>query len=206
MKKLFLFLAVALFVGCTDFTDDINTINDRLDKLEQEAIPSIEEQIETLLLVTAELETVDDELQKALNALKSDVQANAKDIAALEAQAEALGTRITALNNYVDSEIKKAKDAAAAAYATIDALNSAKSELSALQTTVTNLSTELNVKIDTAVASLSSQIDQAVKTLNDKIADLEARLEVVEGKVENLLLRIQSLTYLPAYSDGSNCI
>lgn len=208
MKKFFLLVAAVTIAlsGCAKLEESIESIENRVDVLENTTIPSIEEQIETLNLVTAELEKVDDELQKALNALKSDVQANAKDIAALEAQAEALGTRITALNNYVDSEIKKAKDAAAAAYATIDALNNAKSELSALQTTVTNLSTELNAKIDTAVASLSSQIDQAVKTLNDKIADLEARLEVVEGKVDNLLSRIQSLTYLPAYSDGVTTI
>ena len=38
--------------------------------------------------------------------------------------------------------------------------------------------------------------------MNTKIADLEARLKAVEDKVENLLARIQSVSYIPTYSDG----
>ena len=204
MKKFLLLVAAVAVVlsGCTKLEESIDALGNRIDTLEQTTIPSIEEQIEAVNVSIAALEEVDEELEKSINALKSDVQANGKDIDALEDQAKTLGNHITALKDYVDSEIKIAKDAAAAAYATIDALNSTKSELSALQTTVANLDTELNSKIDNAVSSLSSKIDQAVKTLNDKIADLEARLKVVEDKVEGLLARIQSVSYLPEYADG----
>ena len=39
------------------------------------------------------------------------------------------------------------------------------------------------------------------KNLQNQIAELEARLKAVEDKVENLLARIQSVSYLPEYSD-----
>ena len=192
MKKLLLFFAVALLVGCAkDHTEDINAINNRLDVLEQTTLPSIEEQIETINLAIDQLKEVDTALRKEIESLKSSAQAANDKIAALEQADKNIDSKITELRNYVDSEIKKAKDDAAAAYATCDELKSAKTELTNLKSSVVGLE-----------SSLTTKIDDAVSVLDSKIADLEARLKAVEDKVESLLARIQSVSYIPTYDDG----
>ena len=191
MKKLFLFFAAALLIGCMDYTDDFNAIDERLDKLEQ-AVPSIEEQIESINAQLTSLKATDDAIKAQISELeKSDQVAVASDIADLKKKNSALEKSINDLQNYVDTQITNAKSEAAAAYATIEQYNTIVAQLNALQSSTTKLGEDLTAKINTEVASL-----------NGRIADLEARLKAVEDKVENLLARIQSVSYIPTYSDG----
>ena len=190
MKKIFLFFVVALLVGCTDYTDDFNAIDERLDKIEQ-AVPSIEEQIESISTQLVSLKETDKAIKAQIAELEKSDKATATEIAKLKSKDSELEKSISDLQKYVDTQIKNAKSEAAAAYATIEQYNTIIARLNALQSSTNKLGEELTAKINSEVA-----------TLNSKITELEARLKAVEEKVENLLARIQSVTYLPEYSDG----
>ena len=57
-------------------------------------------------------------------------------------------------------------------------------------------------KIAEAVAAVNQRIDSEVETINAKISAIEARLNNIEAQVKDLLARIQSVSYVPQYSDG----
>ena len=192
MKKFLLILVVALIslVSCADYTDDFNTINNRLDALEQ-AVPSIEEQIESINTQLTSLKATDEAIKKQIAELEKSDKATATEIADLKKKDSALEKSINDLQNYVDTQIANAKSEAAAAYATVEQYNTIVAQLNALQSSTSKLGEDLTAKINAEV-----------KSLNDRIADLEARLEAVEDKVENLLARIQSVSYIPTYNDN----
>ena len=190
MKKLLLLLLPVLIFACTDYTDDITAIDDRLDKLEQ-ALPSIDDQITSIKTQLASLQETDKAIKEQIAELEKSDKATATEISNLKAKDSALEKSISNLQKYVDDQIKNAKSEAAAAYATIEQYNTIVAQLSALQASTNKLGEELTAKIDAEV-----------KKLNDKIADLENRLKAVEEKVENLLARIQSVSYIPEYADG----
>lgn len=191
MKKLLLFFAVALLVGCVDYTDDFNAIDERLDALELKDIPSIEEQIESINAQLTSLKATDEAIKEQISELEKSDKATAEEISSLKAKDQALEKSISDLQNYVDTKIANAKSEAAAAYATVEQYNTIVAQLNALQSSTNKLGEELTAKINAEV-----------KSLTDKITDLENRLKTVEDKVENLLARIQSVSYVPQYSDG----
>ena len=191
MKKLLLFFAVALFVGCVDYTDDFNAIDERLDALELKDIPSIKEQIESINAQLTSLKATDEAIKEQISELEKSDKATAEEISSLKAKDQALEKSINDLQNYVDTQIANAKSEVAAAYATVEQYNTIVAQLNALQSSTNKLDEELTAKINAEV-----------KSLTDKITDLEDRLKAVEDKVENLLARIQSVSYVPQYSDG----
>ena len=192
MKKFLLPLVVALIslASCADYTDDFNTINNRLDALEQ-SVPTIEEQIESINAQLTSLKATDEAIKKQISELEKSDKATATEIADLKKKDSALEKSINGLQNYVDTKIANAKSEAAAAYATVEQYNTIVAQLGALQSSTDKLGEELTAKINAEV-----------KSLTDKIADLEARLKAVEDKVENLLARIQSVSYIPTYNDN----
>ena len=190
MKKLLLLLLPVLVFACTDYTEDFNTINGRLDNLEQ-ALPSINEQITSINAQLASLKDIDNDIKEQIAVLEKNGNTTATEISNLKAKDSALEKSISDLQSYVDTQIANAKSEAAAAYATIEQYNNILLQLSNLQSSTNVLGEELTAKINAEV-----------KTLTDKITDLENRLKAVEEKVENLLARIQSVSYIPTYNDN----
>ena len=101
MKKLFLFFAAALLIGCMDYTDDFNAIDERLDALELKDIPSIEEQIVSIQTSIASLEEVDSKLKERIKALEDGDKATAEEIVALKKADKAIEGKIEALKKYL---------------------------------------------------------------------------------------------------------
>ena len=104
-------LAVALVgvvagsVGCKDYDDDIDQLNNRLDELTTGKIATLESQLSSLQTTVDNLKSADDALGKRIDELKSDVDANANDIEALENAQDQLEQDIDAIekdlsNNY----------------------------------------------------------------------------------------------------------
>ncbi len=288
MKKFLLFSVIALLVGCVDYTDDINAIDERLDALEQ-SVPSIEEQISAIQTSIKALEEVDKSLDESIKALEASDEATAEEIVALKEADKAIETKIENLKKYVDDALKSTKDWVSATFATLEQLNALSSEVAALKslvdankaeaaanlaTAISNLETSLkawvgeqlsnyytiaeieakiialekaiadgdkalqqqlndlktqlesakkelteaykkaieeaittnngviNAKIASEIAAVNKRIDEAVAAINAKIAAIESRLDNVEAQVKDLLARIQSVSYIPTYSDG----
>ena len=107
-KFLALFLTGTLLagVGCKDYDDDIDKLNDRLDELTTGKIATLESQLGSLQTAVDNLKSADDALGKRIDELKSDADANAKDIEALEKAQDQLQKDIDAIekdlaDNYV---------------------------------------------------------------------------------------------------------
>ena len=100
-------------VGCTDYTDDFNAIDERLDKIEQ-AIPSIEEQIESINTQLVSLKETDKAIKAHIAELENSDKATAAEIADLKTKDSALEKAISDLQKYVDTQISNAKSEAAA--------------------------------------------------------------------------------------------
>lgn len=103
-------------------------------------------------------------------------------------------------------------------------LNTTKDEITEAYTELINTSiNNLDGKLDNSVATINSRIDNEVATINSRLDALAARVEALENDVESikntiatmqseiaamqqqisdLLARIQSVTYIPKYSDG----
>ena len=179
-----------LLPGCGKIEESIDVLENRLDALEQ-SVPTIEEQIESINAQLTSLKATDEAIKKQISELEKSDKATATEIADLKKKDSALEKSINDLQNYVDTQIANAKSEAAAAYATVEQYNTIVAQLGALQSSTSKLGEELTAKINAEV-----------KSLNDRISDLEARLKAVEDKVENLLARIQSVSYIPTYNDN----
>ncbi len=106
-KFLALFLTGTMLagVGCKDYDDDIDKINNRLDELTTGQIATMEQQISSMQTTVGNLQAADTRLEGLINELKSDVTADAAKIAALETAKKQLEDRIKAIEgNYVTKD------------------------------------------------------------------------------------------------------
>lgn len=157
----------------------------------------------------------------AITKCAADITTNAENIAknaALIAQnATAINNNSQAIaNNAADilqlqRDLAKAKDDITAAYTV------------AISTAINTLNGELRGEIASQIATINSRINTEVATINSAIETLSNRVTALEGEVdaiqqqiadiltdiaeikqdiENLMKRIQSVTYIPKYSDG----
>ena len=117
--------------------------------------------------------------------------------AEIDGKITALATQVAegdeALQNEIDAletALAKAESDLTAAYkeAIVDAITKNNGEIS----------DEIAAAVKTAQDNLQAQIDD----INEEIDDIKDRLAALEGKVENLIDRIQSIRFLPEYSDG----
>ena len=181
--------------------------------------------IETNYALIAQNKSAIEGLQATTNAAitknATDIAVNAEKIAknaALIAQnATAINNNSQAIiNNSADilqlqSDLAKVKDEITAAYK------------SAITTAINTLNGELRGEVASQVATINSRIDHEVATINSAIDALNSRVATLEDEVDvihqqitdilsdlanmkqdiaNLMKRIQSVTYIPKYSDG----
>ena len=104
MKKLLLLVAVAAMVlpGCKKIEASIDALGARLDKLEQNAIPSIEEQITAINISLDNLSAMDTELKGYIDGLTATA-------ANLQEQINATNTKIEEVKSALQGEIETAK-------------------------------------------------------------------------------------------------
>ena len=167
MKKLFLFIAVVamLLPSCKKINEAIDDLDSRLDKLEQETIPSIDEQISAINTTLGNLDAMDKELKGYIDNLT--------------ATASSLQEQINATNTKID-EVKKAlqKEIEDSNAENLAQLQTAKSEvLAQLATAKTELENELkqiNITIET--------LKEKDKELDNKIAELRSYVDTELGE------------------------
>lgn len=149
------------------------------------------------------------------------IATNAENIAK---NAELIAKNATAINNNAEAIAQNTADIAQLQ----QDLATTKTEIaeaykSAISTAITTLDGALRGEIATKVSTLNTRIDNEVTTINAAIDALSARVTTLEGEVDaiqqqiadvlqeiadmqqnisDLMKRIQSVTYIPKYSDG----
>ena len=291
MKKFLLILAVVamLLPSCKKIEESINALENRIEVLENETIPTIDEQIAAIQTSIKALKEVDESLDESIKALEANDEATAEEIAALQDADAAIEAKIEELKKYVDDAINSTKDWVSATFATLEQLNALSSEVAALKSLVdankaeaaanlanaiANLETSLkkwvgeqlsnyytiaeidakiaelqkaitdgdkalqqqlndlktqlesakkelteaykkaieeaitenngviNTKIANEIAAVNKRIDEEVAAINAKIAALQVQVDKNSSDIAKLLARIQSVSYVPQYSDG----
>lgn len=150
MKKLLLVIAAVamLLPSCKKINEALDSLDGRLDKLEQEAIPSIDEQIAAINTTLVNLDSMDKELKGYIDALN--------------ATASNLQEQINTTNTKID-EVEAALK---------DDVSTAKSEvLAQLEAAKTELENEL-AQINATIATLQEkdkELDEKIKDLNDYV-------------------------------------
>ena len=72
----------------------------------------------------------------------------------------------------------------------------------AIQDAITNNNGQISQDIADAVSAAVAEFNTAIATINTDIEAMKNRLGVLEDTVEDLVARIQSIRFLPEYSDG----
>ena len=175
VATLSLICGVFAFTCCTDYEEDINAINDRLDELTEGQVATMEQQLATLESALNEANGLIEDLQGQLAQGLSDAQTALEDaIADVEGQL-----------NDINSEI----DGIKSGYVTIDALND---EIAALEQQITDLKNEH----DGDIASIQDQIEaleEEKAALEQTVNDLTSRLVALETYKGQLELELSLL-------------
>ena len=112
--------------------------------------------------------------------------------------------KITALAIQVaegDEAVQKEIDALETALAKAESdLTAAYKE--AIEEAITKNNGEISDEIAAAVKTAQDNLQAQIDDINEEIDDIKDRLAALEGKVEDLIARIQSIRFLPEYSDG----
>ena len=199
MKKLLLVIAAVamLLPSCKKINEAIDGLDSRLDKLEQETIPSIDEQISAINTTLGNLDAMDKELKGYIDNLTTTASS-------LQEQINATNTKIEEVKTALQSEISTAKSEVLAQLAT--AKTELENELAQINATIETLK-EKDKELDKKIAELRSYVDtelgetenwvnatfatleqynalvseiatikEQIKAINQSITDLETRL------------------------------
>ena len=143
-------------------------------------------------------------IQNAINALDASLKSwvgeqlsNYYTIAEIDAKIAELQKAITDGDSALQQQLNDLKSQ----------LETAKAELTeaykkAIKEAIETNNGVINTKIANEIASVNQRIDSEVATINAKIATLEAQVNKNTEDIAKLLARIQSISYIPTYSDG----
>ena len=161
MKKLFLVLAVVAMIlpSCKDYSGEFDTINNRLDKLEQESIPTIDEQISAINTTLGNLDAMDKELKGYIDNLTATASS-------LQEQINATNTKIDAVKAELQGEISTAKSEVLAQLAT--AKTELENELAQINATIETLKAK-DAELDNKIADLRTYVDTELGKTTDRV-------------------------------------
>ncbi len=218
MKKLFyslLLSTLVLFVGCSEPYDDtkikeeIDDINNRLDKIEDNSISSVEQQISTINNSILLLTTVDSELRGYISSLEKEVESlqssigdsNTADntirdmIEDLKAADRELGGRIDALTAYVNSEIGKAESWCSATFATLEQHEAVCNEIAIIKALIDENKNKASKDLENAISDVKTSLKDWVNEQLDgyyTIAEINAKISTLENKIASGDTALQS--------------
>ena len=99
------------------------------------------------------------------------------------------------------------EELAAAVAAQQTALEQTKSDLiaayeAAIKKAIEDNNGVINDAIAAAITTATNNLQSEINSIKSEITNIKERLAALEGKVDNLIARIQSIRFLPEYSDG----
>ena len=197
--------ATLAYTGCTDYDEDIEAINDRIDKLETGKLKTVEEQISSLSASVTDLQAAKAKTESAIEALQSALSAlqtkHAADIKALE---EAYKAADKNLETSIENQIKTLTDQFNAKVTEINtaisglqtSVNGINTKISGIEATIKTLATKEYVdatfatkKYAEATFATKKEVEEVEKTLGE----LSARLEIAEKAISTIKGQISDL-------------
>lgn len=186
-------------VGCKNYDDDIDKINNRLDEL-YVTVADLDEQIESVRNAIPSLDALNEEVA----ALRSELDGVKTDVASIDQKLEAIGDVQAKLNelsqelkDYVNGAIQSSEETLRNELATKGAVSELKALIEGIQEDYKAELEEINNKL-TALEGTVGDVDFSgdIQDLKDRLAALEGSAADVEALVERVeaLERIEVLT------------
>ena len=162
------------------YTEAINTAKDEIEAAYTKAIT------DAIAASEASMKAwVNDEIQKVYTEIV-DVQTELTDLAASVATDQELADAVAAQK----TTLKQAKSDLTAAYE------------AAIKKAIEDNNGVINDAIAAAITTATNNLQSEIKSIKSEITKIKERLDELEDKVDNLASRIQSIRFLPEYSDG----
>lgn len=160
--------------GCADYDAESKRVDDRIDEIENNRIPSIDKQLEKINASLPELERTDLEIKKMIESLDKTADDLRKDIGENE-------NRVSEVRSELEKAVKELQDSDKTnKEELIAAINEAKATVLA---NLEAMRTEMQGKL--------SDIDEMISNLKDKDQELEKQISVLKTYVDDELKGIR---------------
>lgn len=169
-------LSVILLVssGCADYDAEFKRVNDRIDEIENNRIPSIDKQLEKINASLPELERTDQEIKKMIESLDKTADDLRKDIGENE-------NRVSEVRSELEKAVKELQDSDKTnKMELIAAINDAKGVVLA---NLEAMRSEMQGKL--------SDVDEMISDLKDKDQELEKQISDLRTYVDDELKGIK---------------
>ena len=169
-------LSVILLVssGCADYDAEFKRVDDRIDEIENNRIPSIDKQLEKINASLPELERTDQEIKKMIESLDKTADGLRKDIGENE-------NRVSEVRSELEKAVKELQDSDKTnKMELIAAINDAKGVVLA---TLAAMRSEMQGKL--------SDVDEMISDLKDKDQELEKQISDLRTYVDDELKGIK---------------
>lgn len=181
-------------VGCKNYDDDIDKINNRLDEL-YVTVADLDEQIESVRNAIPSLDALNEEVA----ALRSELDGVKTDVASIDQKLEAIGDVQAKLNelsqelkDYVDGAIQSSEETLRNELATKGAVSELKALIEGIQEDYKAELEEINNKLTALEGTVGELPAVDIKDLKDRLAALEDSAADAEA-LNDLTDRVEAL-------------
>lgn len=199
MRKIFLIIAgmAVMFSNCQKINDQLDLLDGRIDKLEQETIPTIDEQISAINATLTDLDVMDKELNGYIESLTAAATG-------LQEQINSTDTKIEELTTALQGDISTAKAEVLAELEALKAdLNNELTQINAMIATLQAKDEELEQNslalkqyVDEELKSTTDWVNATISTLGEydrlvsEVATIEEQIQSINENIESLETRI----------------
>lgn len=189
-------LSVILLVssGCADYDAEFKRVDDRIDEIENNRIPSIDKQLEKINASLPELERTDQEIKKMIESLDKTADGLRKDIGENENRVSEVRSELEkAVKELQDSDktnkmelIAAINDAKATVLANLEAMRSEmQGKLSDVDEMISDLK-DKDQELEKQISDLRTYVDDELKGIKDWATATFATLEQYNAVVERI--------------------
>lgn len=181
-------------VGCKNYDDDIDKINNRLDEL-YVTVADLDEQIESVRNAIPSLDALNEEVA----ALRSELDGVKTDVASIDQKLEAIGDVQAKLNelsqelkDYVNGAIQSSEETLRNELATKGAVSELEALIKGIQEDYNAELVEINNKLTELEGTVGEDFSVNIDDLKDRLADLEGSAADAEA-LADLTGRVEAL-------------
>lgn len=175
-------------VGCKNYDDDIDKINNRLDEL-YVTVADLDEQIESVRNAIPSLDALNEEVA----ALRSELDGVKTDVASIDQKLEAIGDVQAKLNelsqelkDYVNGAIQSSEETLRNELATKGAVSELEALIEGIQEDYKAELEEINNKLTALEGTVGEDFSGDIQDLKDRLAALEGSAADAEALVERV--------------------
>lgn len=190
-------------VGCKNYDDDIDKINNRLDEL-YVTVADLDEQIESVRNAIPSLDALNEEVA----ALRSELDGVKTDVASIDQKLEAIGDVQAKLNelsqelkDYVNGAIQSSEETLRNELATKGAVSELEALIEGIQEDYKAELQEINNKLTALEGTVGEDFSGDIQELKDRLAALEGSAAADADALADLTDRVEALEVIEVLTE-----